>query len=206
MSTSGTLSMPRKRGSRPLSKKILIVGDGQSEVVYFERIKILNPNLRVISKGTGKTGISEAIRKAKGIVKQVGLNPKLGDRIAIVTDLDLRYNMSDVNNMVCQCEKNGFELYLSNPCFEVWLIHHTHKLESYTDPGELVEKLNDIMIKKDGNPYCKSEGIHYDRGMVEVAILNSSSGVSDDKCTPTWCLNNNPSTMIHLLIKSIMPK
>ena len=195
----------RRKGYRPPSKKVLIVGDGKSEEVYFRSFTGLNPHIRVISKGTGKVGINEALKKAKGFVKSLSLDPSAGDRVVIVMDLDLRYKLCDVNDMDARCEKSGYELYLSNPCFEVWLVNHFCRLTRPSTPEELEKKLCETMQSVTGRAYTKSGGISWTEDMLQGAISNSSL-VKDDLCNHKWCLENNPSTLVHLLVTSILEK
>lgn len=146
---SRPINSSRRRGHRALTKKILIIGDGKSEEVYFNDWVGRNPNIKVISKGTGKTGIDEALRKAKGYERTLGLDLRAGDRIAIVMDLDLRYSSQDVADMVDLVSKCAYELYLSNPCFEVWLIDHFRKLTCYSTPEDLERTLREILQRGD---------------------------------------------------------
>lgn len=201
---SRPINSSRRRGYRALTKKILIVGDGKSEEVYFNDWVGQNPNIKVISKGTGKTGIDEALRKAKGHERTLGLDLRAGDRIAIVMDLDLRYSSQDVADMVDLVSKYAYELYLSNPCFEVWLIDHFRKLTCYSTPEDLERTLREILQRGGRGTYNKSAGIRWDDAMLQVALDNASRGCVDSKCTHQWCLDNNPSTMVHLLVRTLM--
>lgn len=120
-------------------------------------------------------------------------------------DLDFRYKLCDVNDMVAKCERLGYELYLSNPCFEVWLVNHFGRLMHPCTPYELETKLCEMMQRRTGHTYTKSGGIFWTEDMLQGAISNSSL-VNDDLCNHKWCLENNPSTMVHLLVKSILEK
>lgn len=73
-------------------------------------------------------------------------------------DLDFRYKLCDVNDMVARCEKSGYELYLSNLCFEVWLVNHFGRLMHPCTPDELETKLCEMMQRRTGHTYTKSGG------------------------------------------------
>lgn len=93
---------------RHLSGIVLIMGDGESEKVYFERLSDMCRNVHIKSVATAKTGPSILIRKTREHVRKSGLNPKNGDLIAIVMDLDDRFKECEIEEMEQKCKELGF--------------------------------------------------------------------------------------------------
>lgn len=71
-------------GPRRQSGIVLVMGDGESEKVYFERLSDLCRNVHIKSVATAKTGPSVLIRKTKEHIRKSDLDPKRGDIVAIV--------------------------------------------------------------------------------------------------------------------------
>lgn len=196
----------RKRSPRKQSHKFLIIGDGASEQVYFEGFIGRNRCIKVISKGSGKTGMKQTFEVAARYVRDCGLDLRDGDRVAIVMDTDFRYGVEEMEDIRRRCAAKGYELYASNPCFEVWLLLHFQRYSRYSTADELVERLNAAMLKQIGKPYSKSKGIGWTDEMLEVAIDNAWNLQGDHECSVEWCSCNNPSTMVHVLAVDLKEK
>ncbi len=196
----------RKRIPRNQSHKILIIGDGASEQVYFEGFIGRNRYLKVIAKGSGKTGIKQTFEVAARYVRDCSLDLSGGDRVAIVMDTDFRYGAEEMEDIRNRCAIKGYELYASNPCFEVWLMLHFQSYSRYSTAEELVERLNAVMSKQIGRSYSKSQGIRWTEEMLEFAIQNAIDLQGGHECTVGWCSCNNPSTMVHVLAMDLRGK
>lgn len=204
MSGSGiAIQKPRKRGSRKLSTKILISGDGPSEKAYFDRFVGVNPAVKVISLSSGKSGFKRILEKTDGYVKENGVDVRRGDRVAIVTDVDDVHDAEDVGWMVRECERRGYELYLSNPCFEVWLLLHFIFSAKGGSAKEFEERVDHQMRTRFDRPYVKSSGIPRDPSLLESAMVNASRLQGDGDGTAEWCRGKNPSTTVHRLVTVI---
>lgn len=196
--TDSRLSRERRSEFKDVKPAILIVGDGKSEKRYFEQLRGCGTIVRVISRDTNETGIDNTIKKAHGYVSDNKLNLKK-DRVAIVTDLDYRYNLEEVRAMVKRCDAEGYELYLSNPCFEVWLVLHYMIPTTSMNPDELCG----LLTRLSGKNYEKSKGIPWNVRMLETAIGNAHRMVDGVPFTAERCLKTDPSTMVHILVESM---
>ena len=192
------LSRERRSGFKEVKPAILIVGDGKSERRYFEQLRDSGTIIKVISRDTNETGIDNTIAKAHGYVSDYKLDLRR-DRVAIVTDLDYRYDLEGVKTMVRKCDAECYELYLSNPCFEVWLVLHYKKQTKAMDPDQLC----DLLTKLSGKEYRKSMGIQWSIQMQETAIDNANRLAGGKPLTAERCLETDPSTMVHILVESI---
>lgn len=176
-----------------------MVGDGESEAAYFDRMAYLCKSVGIRTKSMGKTGPKVIVRKVSEYAKREGMDPRNGDLIAIVMDLDDRFTLDEVKQMDKECRERGWNLFLSNPSFEVWLLAH-YRLPSHPyTPAELVDDMRGEL----GGQYDKARGFDIDDGMVDKAIRNSRRMLPDDECDIEGCYNRNPSTMVHSLVDSI---
>lgn len=191
-------SARRSRNLRPSSRTLAIFGDGESEERYFQGFRGRDPAMRVRPVAVRKTGVHAVLKQVDGVVRESGLDIKCGDRVAIVMDVDY-YTEEEIGDMLIQCDRRGYELYLSNPCFEVWLILHFRDFGKETDPKELVGLISSAM----GREYRKSQGIDWNDDMLKRALRNAHSIQGREECTVDWCYHRNPSTMVHVLVESM---
>lgn len=153
----------------------------------------------IATYAVSKNGADVVLRFAKGYVKHHGLDPKGGDLVAIVMDLDDRFSREQIVDLQRRCDALGYKLFLSNPSFEVWLLCHFNLPSHPYTPSELVD---DMKVQL-GGEYKKSRGFELDDPMVDRAIINARKLLPDDECTPEGCFEHNPSTMVHSLVETI---
>ena len=191
----------RGNGNRPRRSNglVLMVGDGESERVYFERYSDLCTTVGIKAYALSKTGPDVILRKTKEYVRRFDLDPFNGDLVAIVMDLDDRFTKGEIADMERRCKELGYDLFLSNPSFEVWLLSHFRVLTHAYTPSELVEDLD----RELGGKYSKSRGFEIDDEMVDRAIRNSRKLLPDSECTPLGCYEQNPSTMVHFFMEKV---
>lgn len=188
----------RSSGTRSETPLLFVMGDGISEKLYFENLNLMVKKMRIKPHELGESGWESILKKCDGFVKHGDVDLRHGDRLAIVTDDDDKYDTESLTAFQRECRRKGYELFLSNRSFEVWLLLH---YESFTKPYSQNELENKIS-KHIGHRYCKSEGIAFDKAMVYRAIENSEKNLpsGDDM----ECLNKNPSSTLHTLVTSIL--
>ena len=178
---------------------VLIIGDGESERIYFERLSDLCISVGIRPYALAKTGPDVILRKTREYVRKHGLDPARGDLVAIVMDLDNRFEYEVIESMAGRCRELGYELFISNPSFEVWLLCHFELPTHPYTPVELMEEMDRVM----GRRYGKSSGFDLTDPMVDKAIRNSRRLLPDEECNVSGCFKRNPSTMVHALVESI---
>lgn len=196
MSKGRQLRQSRRFEIKP---KFLIVGDGKNEENYFDGLTCGNPDILIKAVGLGKTGIKIIVTKTRNLMKDYEIDPKHGDRVAIVTDLDLRYTPEQVAWMKAECDRWGIELYVSNPCFEVWLLQHFMEYRKPSNPEDLIPYMSEVL----GRKYNKAELLDWDRELVFKALKNAEKLFGKD-CNVVWCAEHNPSTNVHILVKDLV--
>ena len=140
----------RMAGGRKQKPVLLVLGDGKSEASYFEQLTMFDPCMAIRAKPSGVTGLAGTLKEAKDLRDRLRLDPNKGDRVAIVMDLDDRYSKSEIERMAAGFKEEGMELYLSNPCFEVWLIQHHRQAAGQGDCKKFTEDLNGIVSEASG--------------------------------------------------------
>lgn len=104
--------------------RLMVIGDGVTEKRYFDWFRSRTEGMRVIPKALGESGGEHIVNICSRICRNERLDLANGDRLAIVTDLDYNYSWSDLEHLIELCRRRGFERYISNPSFEVWLLMH----------------------------------------------------------------------------------
>lgn len=194
------MSKPRCRQSntRKMKSIVFVMGDGDSEKTYFEKLNQTLRNTRIRSNELGKSGWNTILKKCKGHKSAGDVDLKHGDRLVIVTDEDHRYDEDTIRKFQKKCEEEGFELFLSNVSFETWLLMHYEPVAVPYEQEELEERLKEYL----GGRYCKSEGIPMDEEMIRRAIKHADQVLSVGDNID--CFKNNPSTRVHMLVKGLM--
>ena len=190
-----------RRKSRGLTykRRILVVGDGKTEENYFDGITCVNPDIVIRSFGAGKTGIGQILKRTRTCMDKLGIDIRDGDRVAVVMDLDLRYGTKDVTTIEHECKNAGIELYMSNPCFEVWLLLHFQKFDRPSNPKDLIGFMEKVL----NGPYVKSKLLKWDEIKVKRAIEFADS-LYGKNFTNSECVLRNPSTTVHRLVSSLL--
>lgn len=182
-----------------IKRKFLIVGDGKTEEKYFDGLTCEDPDILIKSVSHGKSGMNVIITKTRNLMKTYGIDANNEDRVAIVTDLDFRYTPKQISESEEQCRKWGIELYVSNPCFEVWLLQHFKEYRKPSDPAELVQEMEKVLGKK----YNKGERLDLERDQVTKAIRNAEKAFGRE-LDAIWCSENDPSTNVHMLVRELI--
>lgn len=135
-------SFERKSNARDFNKICFVVPEGDStEVQYFEGLKkssdYLNLNKRIHltlleneEKEFGQSHLKRKISNFENSVKEgkIGYLKDI-DRVAFIADRDPQnFKEEQYDEIVKQCVKAGYELYISNPTFELFLLMHDDRI------------------------------------------------------------------------------
>lgn len=143
----------RESNTKPKEKIIVLAYEGNNtEALYFESLKasvrfndeqICLLSLRRTPEDTNSAPI-HVFRHLKRDAKDkydLGVN----DELWMIIDRDRWPNIPEIHQM---CEEQGnFNLALSNPCFEFWLLLHIKNLADYTE-AELEEIFQNVKVTK----------------------------------------------------------
>lgn len=207
----------QKRGirRRQLKPVVLIVTEGsQTEPKYFDsfRSRQTNIDIQVVSGGAGSgTDYASLVRKAVAYMEKNGLSPQNGDRLWIVADADVNYNVPDpvavksrqLETAKKNAAKHGIQIALSNPCFEIWfLLHFKYTSGHLQDYSAVLAQLRSYLPD-----YEKTVDVaailaeHTEQAMhnaEKLAAYHTKNGHTDLRS-----IEVNPYTGVHELVDSI---
>ncbi|MFO7737920.1 MAG: RloB family protein [Desulfatiglandaceae bacterium] len=154
--------MPRKRRPfkrpkpfRPYRKLFLIATEGaRTEPIYFGIFNSLQATIQVKLLPARKHDSSplQVLKLAKRFVKEKGLNKK--DEIWLVIDRD-QWTDEQLHDVLLGCQASAFNLAVSNPQFEYWLLLHFEDGSGVTSSRDCTQRLYRYLP-------------HFEKGRLEV--------------------------------------
>jgi len=108
--------------TKETNKIILIVGEGQTEKLYFESFPVLTLTVEAVDLG-GQSKL-KLIEATEQIVKN---SDKVYDKIWCVFDMDVKQgerDFADFDNAIESGLAKGYEIAYSNDSFELWFYLH----------------------------------------------------------------------------------
>jgi len=133
----------RKRGVREPRRFIVIATEGtKTEKQYFEAMALADAftptskvHIEVLEKLSTDSSPTHIIEMLDAFKRKYVLRKY--DELWMVIDLD-QWQDRELGTVAAQCVQKNYQLAVSNPCFELWLLLHFKSLDDYTD-AELVE-------------------------------------------------------------------
>lgn len=108
--------------TKEVNKTILIVGEGQTEKLYFESFPVLTLTVKAVDlKGESKIKLIEAV---EGIINGSEFT---FDEVWCVFDMDVKKGekeFADFDNAIQSGLAKGYKVAYSNDCFELWFYLH----------------------------------------------------------------------------------
>lgn len=169
--------MGRHTDRKPIRETVALVGDGQTERIYFSDAKDTDrpENLTILPDYPRKLG------SYKGVIdRAISLKQNGYDRVYALIDMDkiLAENQTLAYRQAkADAEARGVIVLESNPCFEVWLLLH------FVHTGRLFSNCSDVVteLRKHIPGYDKSEKFlaaaslygNYKKQLIENAMINS---------------------------------
>jgi hypothetical protein len=125
---------------KPTNKRIAIVGDGQTEKIYFDKLKEVE-GLRNVSL---KPDLPKSIGSYKGVFdKADSLYTEGYDEVYCLIDMDKVLSDNTLAKYLTdkkRIEKKGIIVFENNPCIEFWfLLHYVRTTKPFAN-CESVEK------------------------------------------------------------------
>ncbi len=121
-----------------------------------------------------------------------------GDQVWAVLDVDQffnSFNREDTLATIQEARSLRYQVAISNPCFEVWMLMHTNEvLESWPSCDELVAHLR----KKWGRYGKKKLDMNFLRPLIRDAIQRSGRSANAVQTPPP-----NPGTQVHFLLEAL---
>lgn len=202
----------RKSGFRD-ARLIIIAAEGEkTEKIYFEGLKVRYDNHRVhvevlehILAGSEPEKVILALDRFRAQYKL----RKGYDQLWLVTDVDRwREKLSVVSQ---QCIQKQYQLAVSNPEFEIWLLLHIQSLDSY--PAEVLAeflenrktgertRVSQELLTLLGSYNKANPDMDYFAPRVYTAIRNGRA--ADQNPETRW--PNQPGSRVYWLVEAIVP-
>lgn len=136
----------RKRYTRERKEIILIATEGKNKTErnYFREFNRSIKGCAIVFSDGNNTDPVNIVHDALNSADKRDIEPQNGDSIYAVFDTDFKKE-SQISEARKLAERNGVEIILSNPCFEVWLLlHFRYSTRGYQSNNEVIKELNDV--------------------------------------------------------------
>lgn len=204
----------RKSGLRD-ARLIIIAAEGEeTEKAYFEGLKEHYFNPRVHVEVLGRLESASDPTRVLKLLDQFRSTYHLRkgyDQLWLVIDVD-RWGNQKLSSVSRQCLQKGYQLAVSNPAFEIWLILHIRALDSYSPEG-----LNELLLNRKENNRTRLEREllallgSYNKAKPDMEFLCQhvltaiqNARVADAHPEDRW--PNELGTRVYLLAEEIVPK
>jgi hypothetical protein len=143
------------------NKTILIVGEGQTEKLYFESFPVLALTVEAVDlKGQSKLKLIEST------ISIIENSNTKHDEVWCVFDMDVKQGekeFSDFDNAITKGKSLGYKIAYSNDSFELWFYLHFNYTEQKNHRTFYYEFLGgqwNLNYEKDGKAYKFCQGIY----------------------------------------------
>jgi hypothetical protein len=191
--------------SKEQNKTILIVGEGQTEKLYFESFPVLSLTVEAVDlQGQSK---QKLIESTEGIVQTADIEY---DSIWCVFDMDIKQGekeFSDFDNAITSGQAKGYKIAYSNDCFELWFYLHYqftdqkhHRTFYYKELGKVLG----CNYEKEGKGYdfCKKiySILDNDTNSSQINAIERAKSLHENNKDLVYHLQN-PTTMVYELVE-----
>ncbi len=186
------------------NKTILIVGEGQSEKMYFESFPVLT--LRVEALDSGGQSKQKLIEVTESILQNSEIKY---DEVWCVFDMDVHhgaFEFADFDNAIRSGMSKGYKIAYSNDAFELWFYLHYN----YTDQAnkrpfyyKALGKYWDCNYEKIGKTYTFCQNLYQrlksDKNASQEEAINRAKKLFDEQSHLEFH-QQNPVTLVYELV------
>lgn len=125
--------MARNRYERPKPRRerrrlyVIATEGSKTEAIYFNQFNNdpfrQNVRVEVLAKA-GESSPQAVMKRLRTYAREIGCEP--GDELWAVVDVD-RWGPEALDRLCVACKRAGYQVAVSNPCFELWLVLHQEK-------------------------------------------------------------------------------
>lgn len=166
---------------------------------------------KILSRLTEELNIDRLINDFSDIIKNSRITYSEGfDKICFIIDRDKdSFTSKQYQYVLEKCQENNFGFYLSNPCFEFWLLLHFDSVFEL-DKSKLLDNVKISSNKR----YAEAElgkvfhGFKKSKYDAKVLIEKIDKAISNEKyfCEDAILLENNIGSRVGLLIEELSSK
>ena len=192
-------------GKKRREKKLIVVaaeGENKTELTYLKEFNRRQKEYRIIPAKGNNTDPENLVEDARKSAIRESLDYSFGDKAIAVFDTDVGKERH-IRKAVENAKRENVEVYISNPCFEVWLLlHFKYSTKSYYSSAEVVDDLRNVWRNYEKNmssfeclENCMKQAIENAEKLEQYNLEMNSK-----RDTVAF----NPGTDIHKLIKQIL--
>ena len=194
--------LKRRQSFKAPNKAELIVCEGSAtEPQYFNALR-RKLRLHAIQIDVVSTDKSEPIDVVEYAISKKKDGAKEGlpySKVWCVIDVEIPPHKTLDKAWEKAATESDFELILSNPFFEYWLLLHFEKITApFNEDKDLHRAL------RDAHPSYKKSNIHFDvlYPRTDTAIKHSKETLKANKCSKDL-REQNPSTHVHIVVRHL---
>jgi len=197
--------MPRKK--RPLDRDSGVVRDASLVIIacedthavkqYFARFRTRKVQFKVLPTQDGRSAPQEVLARLDRFKAETSIED--GDLFWVCIDTDHWVQANHIANLrevLQQCRQKGYDVAISNPCFELWLLLHFEEC-----PNSAALACSDVVVllRRAAGGYQKSKcaRLAINPSQVHQAVTRAKSIDLD----PDDILPKFPATRIYRLIE-----
>jgi len=187
------------------NKIILIVGEGQSEKLYFESFPVITLTVEAVDLG-GQSKL-KLIEATEAIIAN---SDKNYEEIWCVFDMDVKRGeneFADFDNAIQSGKAKGFKIAYSNDAFELWFYLHYYYTDQNNNREFYFKALSDLWecnYIKVGKSYEFSQNIYErlenDKNASQVQAIKRADTLFITQSQRDYH-NQNPVTLVYELVK-----
>ncbi|MFG2038221.1 RloB family protein [Dactylosporangium sp. NPDC048998] len=200
-------SLRRKVGERQPRKTLVILCEGQrTEPEYLDALRrdrevhdVAAVDIRIESNASGAVPLT-LVRRAIEIRERARQEQSEIDEIWCVYDVEWPKHHPSLTEARDLAQRNGINLAVSNPCFELWLVLHFRDYRRFLDN----EEARRVRRDHDGSADKGIDGVvymPYKRDAARRAAALDRVHQQNGNRIP----NDNPSSGMHRLMESVLP-
>ena len=187
------------------NKTILIVGEGQSEKLYFESFPVLTLTVEAIDlRGQSKLKLIEITEDI------ISKSKKKYDEIWCVFDMDIKEGekeFADFDNAIKSGKSKGFNIAYSNDAFELWFFLHYHFTDQANHRKFYYKTLGDLWncnYEKFGKSYefCQNlyKRLESDNNASQAEAISRATKLYESQSQLDYH-KQNPVTLVYKLVE-----
>jgi hypothetical protein len=189
---------------KPTNKRIAVVGDGQTEKIYFDKLKEVE-GLRNVSL---KPDLPKNVGSYKGVFdKAESLYEQGYDEVYCLIDMDKVLSDNTLAKYLTdkkRIEKKGIIVFESNPCTEFWfLVHFIRTTKPFSNYESVEKELQKFMPN-----YAKNQQYLVQTNIYKILKPNLLKAIENGEWIEENSIENNYNSSkseIFKLIKILLP-
>lgn len=197
-----------RTAKRKEHKKMVIVCEGETEIIYFKNYKkFVRNELEIKTPSTNDTDPVSLVEFALSQIERFELNLRKGDSVWCVFDCDANTDKQARDQQISKAKKKAtpkkIKICFSNPCFELWFLLHFDRLSV---DSQLTKEVLFSRLSKNISDYKKTSDYFESLSpKMETACQNAKHLVMlhEQNDLEIIGVDSNPSTLVFQIVEDI---